>query len=53
MRGVVEIIRPLDRDTARVQSGLRGAFVLVGGVSAVLLGLAALVLLAGRWRRAG
>jgi hypothetical protein len=53
VRGVVEIIRPLDRDTARVQSGLRGAFVLVGGVSAVLLGLAALVLLAGRWRRAG
>jgi serine/threonine protein kinase len=53
VRGVVEIIRPLDRDTARVQAGLRGAFVLVGGVSAVLLGLAALVLLAGRWQRRG
>jgi serine/threonine protein kinase len=51
VRGVVEIIRPIDADAARVQAGLRGAFVLVGGVSAVLLALAAVVLLAGRWHR--
>ena len=51
VRGVVEIIAPLHRDVARVRSGLRGSFILVAGVSAALLGLAVIVLVAGRRRR--
>jgi len=51
VRGVVEIIRPLDRDAARTREGLRGAFVFVGGVCALLLALAGLVMLAGRFPR--
>jgi adenylate cyclase len=49
VRGVVEIIRPLDRDAARTREGLHGAFVFVGGVCALLLALAGLVMLAGRF----
>ncbi len=52
VRGVVALIRPLDRDVARVREGLRGTFVLVGAVSASLLGLSVLVLVAGNRRRA-
>jgi hypothetical protein len=37
VRGVVEIIRPLDRDEARARAGLRDTFVLVGGVGGSLL----------------
>ena len=44
----IEIIRPLHKDVARVRGGLSGAFMLVGVVSAVLLGLGFLVLVAGR-----
>jgi serine/threonine protein kinase len=51
VRGVVEIIRPLERDVARTREGLRGAFVFVGGVCALLLALAGLVTLAGRLPR--
>jgi hypothetical protein len=51
VRGVVEIIRPLDRDVARTRSGLRGAFVFVGAVCAALLGLACAMLWVGRARR--
>ncbi len=42
--GVLEIIRPLDRDIARTHEGLRGTFLLVAGVSGALLVLSALVL---------
>jgi hypothetical protein len=35
--GVLKIVRPLDRDIARTQAGLRGAFVLMGSTSLVLL----------------
>jgi adenylate cyclase len=52
VRGVLEIIRPLDRDVARVRSGLKGTFILVAVVSVTLLGLSILVLVAGN-RRAG
>jgi hypothetical protein len=52
VRGVLEIIRPLERDVARVRRGLRGTFLLVGGVSAALLGLSVLVLLTANRRRA-
>jgi tRNA A-37 threonylcarbamoyl transferase component Bud32 len=54
VRGALEIIRPLDRDVARTQAGLRGTFVLMAAVSAGLLALWVLVLVAGnRGRRAG
>jgi hypothetical protein len=51
-RGVVEIIRPLDRDVGRTRQGLRGTFVLVAATSATLLGLTLLVLVADNRRRA-
>ena len=35
--GVLEIIRPLDRDIARTREGLRGTFVLMAVVSGSLL----------------
>jgi hypothetical protein len=48
VRGVVEVIHPLDRDVARTREGLRAATAFVAVVCATLLGLAALVLLNGR-----
>lgn len=50
VRGVVEVIYPLDRDVARTREGLWGAFVSVGAVCAAVLGLAGLVLLVIRLR---
>jgi hypothetical protein len=52
VRGVLEIIRPLDRDAARTVDGLRGTFALVGGVAGGLPLLTALVLLVRGRRRA-
>jgi adenylate cyclase len=43
--GVLEIIRPLDRDIARTSEGLRGTFVLMAVVSGGLLALSGLVLI--------
>lgn len=43
--GVLEIIRPLDRDILRTQQGLRGTFLLIAGVTISLLMLCGLVLL--------
>jgi tRNA A-37 threonylcarbamoyl transferase component Bud32 len=51
MRGVVEIIRPLDADVRRTREGLRGTFVLVAVISVSLLGVSVLVLVAGNRRR--
>ena len=42
--GVLEIIRPLDRDIARTREGLRESFVLMAAVSAALLAVSGLVL---------
>jgi len=42
--GVLEIIRPLDRDIARTREGLRGTFVLVATVCGALLATSGLVL---------
>jgi hypothetical protein len=53
VRGVLEIIRPLDRDIARTRDGLRGTFALVASVSGSLLGLSVLILVVGQRRRAG
>ena len=49
--GVLEIIRPLDRDVTRAREGLRGTLILMAVVSGTLLGLSGLVLVT-RSRRA-
>jgi eukaryotic-like serine/threonine-protein kinase len=49
--GVLEIIRPLDRDTARAREGLRFTLVLMGIICGSLLGVSALVVLVGNRRR--
>jgi hypothetical protein len=52
VRGVVEIIRPLENDVAKTKEGLRGTFTLIGVISAALLaGLSALVVGLGLWGR--
>jgi adenylate cyclase len=55
VRGVVEIIRPLEGDFTRASSGLRGIFVRVAVVTGTLLGLSILALFVsnrrqGLWR---
>jgi serine/threonine protein kinase len=45
VRGVLEIIRPLDRDIDRTRSGLRGTFLLIAIVCLTLLLVSGLVLL--------
>ena len=50
MRGVLEIIRPLDKDEARVGQALRLALLLSAVVSGLLLGGSMLMLWAGRRR---
>jgi serine/threonine protein kinase len=46
--GVLEIVRPLDRDIARTRQGLRGSFVLMAVFSGALLAFSCLILLARR-----
>jgi tRNA A-37 threonylcarbamoyl transferase component Bud32 len=53
VRGVVEIIRPLNRDADRARAGLRDTFVLVGVVAGSLLGLSVLFVVTGRRSRSG
>jgi eukaryotic-like serine/threonine-protein kinase len=50
VRGVLEIIRPLDKDEARVREALRLALLLSAVVSGLLLGGSMLVVWAGRRR---
>lgn len=52
VRGVLEIIRPLEHDIERTRKGLRGTFLLVGAVSGVLLVLGVVAVVLGQ-RRAG
>jgi PAS domain S-box-containing protein len=49
VRGVLEVIFPLQTAVAQTRAGLRGALVLMGGIS--LLGLSGLALVIGRLRR--
>ena len=49
VRGVLEVIRPLDVIVAQTHEGLRGTFTLLGVMSA--LGLSGLALVVGRLRR--
>jgi serine/threonine protein kinase len=51
VRGVLEIIRPLDRDIERTRQGLRGTFLLMGCVSGILLGVGTLAMVLGQRRR--
>ncbi len=52
VRGVLEIIRPLDKDEARVGQALRLALLLSALVASVLLGIAMIVVAANRRRTA-
>lgn len=52
VRGVVEIIRPLDRDEARARAGLRETFVLMAIVAGSLLGFTVIIVVTGA-RRGG
>jgi tRNA A-37 threonylcarbamoyl transferase component Bud32 len=47
VRGVVEIIRPLEGDALRTREGLRGTFVLMAVIAGTLLGVSVLVLVVG------
>ncbi len=49
--GVLEIIRPLDRDAARAREGLRTTLLVMAIISGSLLGLSVLVLVVGNRRR--
>jgi serine/threonine protein kinase len=51
VRGVLEIIRPLNQDEARIRKGLQGTLILVGGIGVSLLALSGLVLFLGNRRR--
>ena len=51
VRGVLEIIRPLDRDAERARDGLRLTLVLMAAISALLMGLSVLILIVGNRRR--
>jgi serine/threonine protein kinase len=51
VRGVLEIIRPLDRDEARIREGLRGTWILIGGIGGALLAVSGLVFFLGNRRR--
>jgi tRNA A-37 threonylcarbamoyl transferase component Bud32 len=51
VRGVVEIIRPLDQDALRARQGLRGTFILIAATVGSLLGASVLVLTVGKRRR--
>ncbi len=51
VRGVLEIVRPLDRDVARTRAGLGGTFVLMAVISGLLLALSVLILVVSNRRR--
>ena len=37
MRGVLEVIRPLESDEDRIRAGMTGTFVAMGGISLLLI----------------
>jgi serine/threonine protein kinase len=51
VRGVLEIIRPLERDIERTRQGLRGTFLLMGAISGILFGVGVLTVVFGHRRR--
>ncbi len=50
--GVLEIIRPLDRDVTRAREGLQRTLIMMAAISGILLGLSVVVLFASNRRRA-
>jgi hypothetical protein len=51
--GVLKIVRPLEREIAVTQAGLRGAFLLIGAISSALLIVSiAVTVIAQRRRKA-
>ena len=44
VRGVLEIVRPLDRDAERMRDGLGGTLLVLGGVGFLLLGFGTTIL---------
>jgi|GEM_PF-6335362 len=53
VRGVLEVIRPLDRDQQRIHQGLRSTFLLVAGSGAGLLSLSIFLIYLGNRRNRG
>lgn len=51
--GVLKIVRPLDREIANTQDGLRGAFALMGTISTLLVVLSIAVTVIAQRRRKG
>ncbi|MGE0607918.1 MAG: DUF3365 domain-containing protein, partial [Pirellulales bacterium] len=49
--GVLKIVRPLEREIASTQAGLRGAFLLMGTIAALLVVISVAVTVAARHRR--
>lgn len=49
--GVLKLVRPLEHEIANTQAGLRGAFLLVGTISSLLLVISLAVTVAARRRR--
>ena len=50
VRGVLEVIRPLDQDVARIHKGLRETFIYMLGISVLLAGFAVFFLRRGESR---
>lgn len=53
VRGVLEIIRPLEQDEARAREGLRGTVILMAVIYAVLVGVFVLAVVSNRRRDIG
>jgi hypothetical protein len=51
--GVMKIVRPLDREIETTQDGLRGAFVLIGAISLLLILISVAVTVVAQHRRKG
>jgi tRNA A-37 threonylcarbamoyl transferase component Bud32 len=51
VRGVVEIIRPLEKDAERARQGLRGTFLLMAVIAGSLLGASVMFVVVGNRRR--
>jgi serine/threonine protein kinase len=51
VRGVLEIIRPLNGDIERTRKGLRGTFLLMGVIAGVLLGVGVVAVVIGQASR--
>jgi hypothetical protein len=49
--GVLKIVRPLDREIDNTQAGLRGAFLLIGSISSLLLVISVGMTVLAQYRR--